>query len=139
MRKKERERKKKKERKRNKGNSFLINFSLSGFFIHSRNNKRQTWAIRSPPGPFIIGSSTASTRLVAMAASTALPPFCSISSPAPLASGCALATLAQQERKEGEKGQKKMMSSGSEVEDCWKSKHAGHWIIIYGCTPPFPP
>src|SRR5947199_400817 len=44
-------------------------------------------AKRSPPGPFIVGSTTERTAAAATAASTALPPFCSTRSPAAVASG----------------------------------------------------
>src|SRR5580698_7623123 len=50
-------------------------------------------ANRSPPGPFIIGSTRLSTAFAAMAASTAEPPRAKICAPAWDASGCAVATM----------------------------------------------
>ena len=52
----------------------------------------QTMAKRSLPRPLLTGSTTVSAIAVAIAASTALPPFCSIESPACAASGCVVAT-----------------------------------------------
>jgi hypothetical protein len=46
----------------------------------------------SEPRPLLHGSTTAITAAVAMAASTALPPCCSIFKPACAASGCEVAT-----------------------------------------------
>ena len=53
----------------------------------------ETMAKRSPPTPHEAGMVTASTSAAAMAASTALPPLASASSPAAVASGCAAATI----------------------------------------------
>src|SRR6478735_8276647 len=50
-------------------------------------------AKRSPPTPFIVGSTTASTAAAVMAASTALPPCCSTRKPAADASGWLVATM----------------------------------------------
>ncbi len=52
----------------------------------------QMMAKASPPMPFMQGSTTVSVMAVASAASTALPPRASISSPAADASGCEVLT-----------------------------------------------
>ena len=53
----------------------------------------QTIAKRSPPRPLAVGSIRPRQAFVAIAASTALPPFRSTSRPAWTASGCAAATI----------------------------------------------
>ena len=53
----------------------------------------QTMAKRSPPRPQAVGSIRPRQALVAMAASTALPPALSMSMPAPAASGCEQQTM----------------------------------------------
>jgi len=53
----------------------------------------QTIAKRSPPMPHDIGSSRPRAALTAMAASTALPPFCRTSTPICTARGWAAATI----------------------------------------------
>src|SRR6478609_10632997 len=52
-----------------------------------------TIAKMSPPSPHISGITTAATAAAAIAASTALPPFCRTANPADTVNGCAAATI----------------------------------------------
>ena len=61
--------------------------------FRSRDRPRKSKSMPSPPMPDMNGSTTFSVAAAATAASTAFPPRHNISSPAALASGCAVATI----------------------------------------------